>query len=170
MTNEIKKYELRNEEIEMIISSLYKARFEDKNFDEKNSHEWYMTNIKPLSEEKDNNNFQTKRLNNLNVKVGDGITIDLYSDSHAYTVIKRTAKTITLQRDKATLDPNFKPEIIVGGFAGHCTNQNEQSYSYKADPNGSIIKLSWSEKMGGWKTPYNKIARLGRHEFYDYNF
>lgn len=167
MTNEIKKYELRNEEIKTLISQLYKEKIEKG---EETNMKWYEENVMPLSQEQKENEFQIKRLKNLNVKVGDGMTIDLHSDSHAYTIIKRTAKTITLQRDEATLDPNFKPEIIVGGFAGHCTNQNEQRYSYKPNPNGSIVKLSWSEKMGGWKTRYGGTARLGRHEFYDYNF
>lgn len=55
---------------------------------------------------------------NSEAKVGDGITISLYSDAHAYTIIKRTAKTITIQRDKATLKEGWKPEIITGGFCG----------------------------------------------------
>jgi hypothetical protein len=101
--------------------------------------------------------------------VGDGCTYHLYSDSHACTVIKRTPKTITIQRDKAILSPDFKPEWIPGGFAAHCTNQYEQEYTYERDPNGEIIKAYWSEKRGGF-VYLDKIVSLGRHEFYDYNF
>ena len=103
------------------------------------------------------------------VKVGDGVTYHLYSDSQACTVIKRTAKTITIQEDKATLDPNFKPEFVVGGFAGHCTNQNEQTYTYESDPNGRTITARWSEKRGAF-VYCDKIITNGRHQFYDYNF
>lgn len=104
--------------------------------------------------------------------VGDGCTLHLWSDSHACTVIKRTAKTITIQEDKATLDPNFKPEWIDGGFAGHCTNQNEQSYTYERDPNGTIHVCRWSEKHGCFQTGDDGSIKItvGRHEFYDYNF
>ena len=103
------------------------------------------------------------------VKVGDGVTYHLYSDSQACTVTKRTAKTITIQEDKATLDPNFKPEFVVGGFAGHCTNQNEQTYTYESDPNGRTITARWSEKRGAF-VYCDKIITNGRHQFYDYNF
>jgi hypothetical protein len=101
--------------------------------------------------------------------VGDGCTFHLWSDSHACTVIKRTPKTITIQRDKAVLDPNFKPEWIPGGFAAHCTNQDEQRYTYERDPKGEIITARWSEKRGGF-IYLDKIITTGRHEFYDYNF
>lgn len=106
---------------------------------------------------------------NYEAKVGDGITIHLYSDSHAYTIIKRTQKTITIQRDKATLKEDFKPEIIPGGFAGHCVNNYEQDYDYKRDEKGATKVLHWSEKNGNWKSKSGSVS-LGRHEFYDYNF
>lgn len=103
------------------------------------------------------------------VKVGDGVTYRLYSDAQACTVIKRTAKSITIQEDEATLDPNFKPEIIAGGFVGHCVNQNEQTYTYKANPNGRKITARWSEKYGAFMY-CGKAIFNGRHQFYDYNF
>lgn len=103
-------------------------------------------------------------------KVGDGATINLWSDSHACTIIKVTKATITVQYDKATIDPNFKPEFIVGGFAGHCTNQNEQTYTYERNENGAIETLRWSNKYNSYGTPNNPRLSKGRHEFYDYNF
>ena len=103
------------------------------------------------------------------VKVGDGVTYHLWSDAQACTVIKRTAKSITIQEDEAILDPNFKPEIIPGGFAGHCVNQNEQTYTYKANPNGMIIVARWSDKYGAFMYCGKRITN-GRHQFYDYNF
>lgn len=105
-----------------------------------------------------------------NVKVGDGVTINLWSDRHAATIIKVTAFTVTVQQDKATLDPNFKPEWIIGGFAGHCTNQDEQTYTYERDPNGHIETYRWSNKYGQYGQPGNCTLSKGRHEFYDYNF
>lgn len=106
-----------------------------------------------------------------NIEVGDGITINLYSDSNAYTVIKRTKSTITIQRDKATLKPEFKPEFVRGGFSCICTNQNDQDYDYEKNENGRIITLRWSNKYNTWSTGnYGSNVSLGRHEFYDYNF
>lgn len=103
------------------------------------------------------------------IKEGDGITINLWSDSHAYTVIKRTPSTITVQRDKAILDKNFKPEWIAGGFAGHCTNQDEQSYIYERNEKGEVLTLRYSKKYGRFMYLEKSIS-IGRHEFYDYNF
>ena len=85
------------------------------------------------------------------IKVGDGITLRVYSDCHAYTVIGRTEKTITIQLDKATLKEGWKPEFIPGGFSRICTNQEEQEYDYEPDPKGRIITLRWSNKYNTWE-------------------
>ncbi|MGN0768147.1 MAG: hypothetical protein ACI4M8_02215 [Christensenellales bacterium] len=103
------------------------------------------------------------------LEVGDGVTYHLYSDSHACTIIKRTAKTITIQQDTAILSPDFKPEWVVGGFAGHCTNQDEQTYTYERNPKGQILTARWSDKYGAFMYLGKKIT-AGRKEFYDYNF
>lgn len=119
-------------------------------------------------------NLRTELLVQLNreIEVGDGVTMYLWSDAHACTVISRTEKTLTIQRDKATLSPNFKPVRVPGGFAGHCINNEDQEWTYERDPRGEIIKCRWSEKHGCWQTGSDgsiKIGR-GRHEHYDYNF
>lgn len=105
---------------------------------------------------------------NREIEVGDGVTLHLWSDAYACTVIARTATTLTIQRDKAILDPDFKPER--DGF--YCTNQDDQEYTYERNPNGTTYKCRWSEKYGRWQHGSDgsmKITR-GRHEFYDYNF
>lgn len=107
-------------------------------------------------EERINKEYQTAL--NREVKAGDGITI-----------IKHTANTITIQRDKATLKEDFKPEIIPMGFAGRCMNNYEQDYDYERDEDGTTKILHWSEKYGNWITKGGSVS-LGRHEFYDYNF
>ena len=103
------------------------------------------------------------------VKVGDGVTLRLWTDAEAYTVIRKTANTLTIRRDKATLDPAFKPEFEVGGFIARCTNQHEQSYLYEADPNGAVRRAYWSEKDRCYRAD-GMTVEMGRHEFYDYNF
>ena len=114
--------------------------------------------------------YGPRRLLPTNAKVGDGATICLYTDKEACTIIKVTKKTITVRRDKATLDPSFKPEFIPGGFAAHCTNQNEQKYTYEPDPNGAVSTFHWSDKYQTYGQPGNLKLIKGRHEFYDYNF
>lgn len=105
-----------------------------------------------------------------NAKVGDGATVYLYTDSHAGTIVKVTKCTVTVRRDKAILDSGFKPEIVPGGFCGHCTNQDEQSYTYEPDENGELTTVHWSKKYNRYGLPGNLRLSKGRHEFYDYNF
>lgn len=109
---------------------------------------------------------------NREIEVGDGVTMYLWSDAHACTVIAKTAKTITIQRDKAIRDPNFTPEWIPGGFSAICTNSDEQSWTYERNPDGEIIRCRWSEKNGRYQTGSDGSIKIGigRHEHYDYNF
>jgi len=112
-------------------------------------------------------------------KVGDGCTYHMYSDAHAYTVIKvsKSGKKVLVQRDKATLSKDFKPEVIPGGFAGHCINQREQSYTYERDEEGLTRSFSlrkWRGRYVWCQTGTHCDGRMelgkDRHEFYDYNF
>jgi len=116
------------------------------------------------------------------LQVGDGVTVSLWSDCEAYTVISRTATRMILQQDKATLDPSFKPEWVAGGFAGHCTNQGDQTYTYERDEQGHTIEISlrnykhagterrvWKKK-GVARNEIGGSVRCGRHKFHDYNF
>lgn len=102
-----------------------------------------------------------------NIAVGDGLTSYTRYGRHAYTVIKKTAWTVTLQRDKAVLDPNFVPEWTENGF---CQNSNRQSYTYERDPDGEIIVAHWSKKAGFYHHKYFDTFVVGRHEYYDYSF
>jgi len=112
-------------------------------------------------------------------KVGDGATYRMYSDAKAGTIIEvsKSGKQVVMQKDKATLDPNFKPDIVPGGFSGHCVNQNDQTYTYEADPEGSTIKFTVRKWRGRYvwtvagTTPDGRMQLgEGRNEFYDYNF
>lgn len=104
------------------------------------------------------------------IRVGDGVTVNLWSDRYAATVIKVTKSSVTVRRDKATLNPDFKPEWIPGGFAAHCTNQEDQSYTYEPDESGKVYTFRWSNKYQRYGQPGNLSLSKGRHEFYDYNF
>lgn len=94
------------------------------------------------------------------LEVGDGVTITLYSDSHACTVIKRTPKTLWAQRDKA-----FRTD--------HNGMSDCQEYAYESDPHGHIYKCYWSDKYGCFiygGSKDGKAVSTGRHEYYDYSF
>ena len=102
--------------------------------------------------------------------VGDGATICHFSDRTACTVarVSTSGKTLYLQPDIATLD-GWKPEILPGGFAGHCVNNHEQAYTYQPDPGASLHRASL-RKDGRYRTTRGEPVVPGRHHFHDYNF
>jgi hypothetical protein len=100
---------------------------------------------------------------------GAGATLHFWTDSHAYTVtaVSASGKTVTMQRDKAQLDPAFQPDFHSGGFAGHVANSRDQRYTYQPDPAGTVRKARLTKS--GWKSSGQRVTP-GRHEFYDHNF
>ena len=105
-------------------------------------------------------------------QVGDQAHITLWTATRPYTVIERKGKRIKLQEANATLDPTWKPEIIAGGFAGHCTNNREQRWIITENPDGEITEgylgkdNQWYEKGSDRRT----IISQGYVKFYDYNY
>ena len=105
-------------------------------------------------------------------KAAEGLCLNLhmYSDSKAFRITRMTpsGKTAYVRRVQATKDPEWKPETVPGGFAGHTTNNREQRWVY-GDLVGPEIAVRQTKK--GWR------SKLGNHslseepfEFYDYNF
>lgn len=112
----------------------------------------------------------------MSIKIGDGATIYIGTDSYAYTVIaiSKSGKQITLQEDISKLDINFRPNFEPGGFVHHCLNGEDQSYTYERNLKGNKVKATL-RKNGKWVLvgcPQNsKNLKLGiRRTFYDYNF
>lgn len=99
--------------------------------------------------------------------VGGGATVCFYTDRQAFTIIRCTDNMIELQRDKIT--QLTKTVISVGGFCGHCSNNNQIEYSYEKDANGKKIKAHWSKKKERFIYDGMSVI-LGKHEFYDFNF
>lgn len=116
-------------------------------------------------------------------EVGDGATYRLHTDCGAGTIIARTKKTITWQRDKATLqngvnsDAPDKLQFSPGGFVGHTSGC--QRYEYERDTEGAVMKFSKRQMRDGpsvWKHCGHRtkspgcVLTAGRHEHYDFNF
>ena len=172
-SEELKLMLEENDKAEKEYAKMVQEKFGCKWWQSKEAERYYWEHGGRTFVDRENElEFEIRKEQNREIEVGDGVTYCLWSDRHACTVIARTRCTLTIQRDKAILDENFKPEWIAGGFAGHCTNQDEQEYTYERDPNGTIYHCRWSEKYGRFQTGSDgsiKIIR-GRHEFYDYNF
>lgn len=94
------------------------------------------------------------------LRVGDGVTVNLYTDRHAGTVVRRTKTRLFIRRDDA-----FRVD--------NCGMSDCQKYRYARDPNGEVYLAHWSEKhccffFGGCKD--GKPISVGRHEYYDFTF
>lgn len=91
-----------------------------------------------------------------------------YSDSYPWVEVKRTAKTVTLRKVLVKKDPEFTPHILPGGFAGHCTNQHEQTWLFdRIDLSGTkTIRLT----KKGWALKGVRYSEGVAREFYDWNF
>ncbi len=152
------------------VEQLVKEEFTKEHAKEMNGEKANYDEFHKLCRKEDTLKKEMQTINNYNIEVGDGVTIHLYSDAHAGTVIARTKNTLTIQRDKATLKDNWKPEIISGGFVGHCVNQDDQEYDYERDEKGRIYKAYWSNVKGRFIAEGCLSISKGRNEFYDYNF
>lgn len=94
-----------------------------------------------------------------------------WSDVHPFEVISMSpsGKTAKVREMNATLDPEWKPEWVSGGFAGHVTNNGTQRWLYSSNPDGHIVTVRLCKR--GWQ------SNQGRHvpsdhpvKFHDYNF
>lgn len=94
-----------------------------------------------------------------------------YTDIEAYEIVKVISdKTIEVRRMVATLDPSWKPEILPGGFCGHCTNQNSQIYTYASDESAPVIRCR-KRKDGYFHSAYGRHVLADKpRKFHDYNF
>ena len=117
------------------------------------------------------------------LNVGDGVSVSVWSDVDAYTIVKKTPTTITLRRDNAELINREELVFHAGGFAAHCENQHVQRYEYSPNLEGNEIKISlrsWSDEEGNerrkWKRSGTRTfegggdAYAGRRAFHDFNF
>lgn len=147
---EIKK-ELK--ELEKEMSDKAKTYFSKETNDDKLM--WHKE-YSPLIRKKDELERELYEAKLFNINIGDGVTLWCWTDRYAYTVTKRTPKTIVVQRDNAIrTDKNGMSEC--------------QDYRYECNLNGSTESFRWSDKKRRWvNRSYN--LTLGRHEYYDYSF
>ena len=97
-----------------------------------------------------------------------------WSDVHPYEIIRVvSAQTLEVRALDAKLADDWKPEIIPGGFAGHCINQNSQRWEYCSNETCPTIRIRLSRQAGrGWRDAQGSRFRLGKSPmmYHDYNF
>jgi hypothetical protein len=93
-----------------------------------------------------------------------------YTDVTPYEVVRVVSdKTVDIRRMKSELNPEWKPNVLPGGFMGRCVNQVEQKWIITPDTSAPVIKARLNKE--GWKSAYGKHKmNVSPLRFYDYNF
>jgi hypothetical protein len=94
-----------------------------------------------------------------------------WSDVTPFEIVRVVSpKTIEVRAMIAEQNESFKPEIIPGGFAGHCVNQGQQKWNYKSAPEGMVLRARL-RKDGNFHSNFGKhVLSTEPRKFYDYNF
>ena len=77
----------------------------------------------------------------------------MYSDVEPYEVVeRRTEIKVMVRMMDADRRDDWKPEIISGGFSGHCVNNGDQgnAWDIKQNEANALIAVRWSNAKTGW--------------------
>jgi len=100
----------------------------------------------------------------------------LWSDVEPYEIIRVVSdKCIEIRRMNAVRDESVVLEFSIGGFAAHCSNQDEQKWIYSSNVDAPVIRIRPNKTKGygiQWKDKHGTRYSLNTepHKFYDYNF
>ena len=105
-----------------------------------------------------------------NLPEGQYFTERMYSDSHPWVVVSRTAKTAKVAFVEVDTDPEWqaKQEFYPGGFHGHMANQGEQTWVFKAINHNYTRTIRLTKN--GWSHMGTRYLEGVAREFHDYNF
>jgi hypothetical protein len=98
-----------------------------------------------------------------------------YSDVEPFEVVDvRTENKVVIRAMKAERAEGWKPEIVSGGFAGHCTNNEDQrnAWSISPDEEGRLVTLRWSKAKMRWQSACGSRYYMSDTpaKKYDFNF
>tara|TARA_R110000868_G_scaffold344022_1_gene605006 strand:+ start:385 stop:732 length:348 start_codon:yes stop_codon:yes gene_type:complete len=96
--------------------------------------------------------------------IGKYINLILYTDREPLgKIVGVKSKTILYVQRITTSDNKTKMDFIVGGFAGHCSNNWEQEYDFIEENEIMEIKMTLG-RNGGMRICDRPM------KYYDYNF
>lgn len=98
-----------------------------------------------------------------------------YSESYPWVEVSRTAKTVTVAEVLVKRDPEWKPNILPGGFVGHCDNQSEQTWLFDGVNHARTVTLrvrksKYCGRDYAWGHGVHEFVANRAIYFYDYNF
>lgn len=95
-----------------------------------------------------------------------------YSDINPYEIVRVISdKCIEVRRMNAERNKSVELSWATGGFAGVCTNQNDQQWVITSDPFASVERIRL-HKDGRWYGVGKQMFKLSHTpiKFYDFNF
>lgn len=94
-----------------------------------------------------------------------------WSDVHPFEIVRVVSpKTIEVRQMDAERDPDFEPEFVAGGFAGHCTNQHKQTWLYRSNPDNPVVRARLRKDGLYHSASGPHSLSTEPRKFYDYNF
>jgi hypothetical protein len=99
----------------------------------------------------------------------------MYSDVEPFEVVeRRTDNKVMIRMMDAERRDDWKPEIIPGGFSGHCVNNHDQgkAWDIKSNEANPLIAVRWSNAKCGWFDSYGGRYSMedAPRKKYDFNF
>jgi len=97
-----------------------------------------------------------------------------YSDVTPFEIVRVISdKTIEVREMNAEMASDWRPEMVSGGFAFHCTNNDDQRKAWVVtrNPDAPVVRLRL-QKNGAWRNPsYGRFFLSERPvKKYDFNF
>lgn len=98
-----------------------------------------------------------------------------WSDIEPFEVVKVcTENKVVIRSMQAERAEGWKPEIVSGGFAGHCTNNNDQrkAWDISSDEGGYLVTIRWSKAKLRWQCADGSRYFMSDQPVkkYDFNF
>ena len=98
----------------------------------------------------------------------------LYSDVEPFEIVRVDSdKTIEVRAMDATMADDWKPNMVSGGFAFHCTNNDDQRKAWVITSNEAnpVVRIR-KQKNGTWYNKSNGRFFLAEQpaKKYDFNF
>ena len=93
----------------------------------------------------------------------------MFSDVEPYEIVNVISdKTIEVRA--MTCTRNFQPEWIPGGFAGVCTNQEEQEWIIESNTSNNLLRLRRRKDGNFYKGSMKFVLSKEPRKYYDFGY
>jgi hypothetical protein len=93
-----------------------------------------------------------------------------YSDVNPFEIVRQVSGRTLEIRALHTERAEWTPDVHVGGFCAHISNQLDQRWTITSDPTAPVVRIRLGAR--GWKDSNGNRFSLNAKpvKFYDFNF